>query len=1012
VVPLWDYSARDVLIRTPQLPATIAYVRSIYFAIAALALGWSHVTWAVNPEERLAEYEHVIWRSGDQGLAGRAYSVAQTADGYLWVGTLAGLYRFDGVRFTQWMKEEEGSPNGIVKLYLSTDRSLWITGTNKGLMRVRDQKLETIDPSGRVRSMTEDARGVIWYSKFNLQADTAELCSWSKGSEPHCLPSPSWLGEAIYSYADAIWVATATGLMRFRNGTFTKLPIAGLEKNAGAVSVSALLPDGQGGLFVGLGSGPGLGLVRLRDGTLTPVKFGDLDGSRLDVTSLFKDRRGALWIGTERDGVYRVHDDRVDHFAARADSTRFVFQFTEDHEGSIWFASEMGLERFSDRRVVTVAVGDDPNSMEVDGVSVARDGTLWVAGLGTLMRRRPGAREFSAPAVVPRRSQITSIFEDHTGGMWVGIQNSLTKLEGDRFIPLKLDTGAPLGLITSLAEDRVFNLWAVSLGPPRQILKIDPRTRHVTPVPNLPAASRVAADPAGGIYVAALNGDLVHVDSLGKQVVYPHPAGRSARIPQLSVTADGTVYVATSFGLEMLKNGRIEVLDTANGLPCKVLYDAIFDRYDNLWLYMQCGLVRISKEDFAKWLKDPAVVVTTLLMGPEDGADPFDAPFGGSARTPDGVLWFSNNKALQKADPDSIARAGNAPPVHIEQFAADGTHYDPNGPVKLPPLAGNIQIDYAGLSFVAPDKVRFRYKLDGFDTGWNDVGPRRQAFYTTLPPAHYRFQVIASDNHGVWNDVGASLSFELAPAFHQTAWFKLLCGVVALALFWLILQVRVRHVAGKIRLRQSIQYTERLRIARQLHDSLLQGMQGLMLRFSSAAQAVPNELPARRLLEELLDRSDEIIRQARHSIQDLREREKRSLELAQEITALGQELGSHEFAPVTVVTNGTPYELNSDTHDNLLLVAREAMLNAFKHADASAMEVQVDYLEAEIRILVRDDGRGIDESVAKNGREGHWGLHGMRERAAAIHGRLRILSKVGAGTEVEIVVPRVYAEAK
>ena len=219
-------------------------------------------------------------------------------------------------------------------------------------------------------------------------------------------------------------------------------------------------------------------------------------------------------------------------------------------------------------------------------------------------------------------------------------------------------------------------------------------------------------------------------------------------------------------------------------------------------------------------------------------------------------------------------------------------------------------------------------------------------------------------------------------------------------------------MADEVRLRQSIQYTERLRIARQLHDSLLQSAQGLMLRFSSATQAVPNELPVRRVLEELLDRSDDVITEAGHSIQDLREHEKRSLDLAQEITELDRELGIDKSVTVTVLTDGTPYKLNSDTHENVLLIVREAMLNSFKHAAARAMEVQIDYLKAAFKISVRDDGRGIDEKMVKDGREGHWGLRGMRERAAAIHGRLLILSKIGAGTEVVIVVPRIYASVK
>jgi signal transduction histidine kinase/ligand-binding sensor domain-containing protein len=988
----------------------IKHVRIVYLAIAALALSGSPETWALNPREGLSEYKHLIWRSGDQGLIGIATSVVQTADGYLWVGTTAGLFRFDGVRF----KEEENAPDYLVNLHRSTDGSLWISGfsaAGEGLMRVKDQKVQTIDPGARVRSIAEDKRGVIWYSKYNLQAGTVELCSWSRGSARHCLLSPYHLSSAICSIAGSIWLGSDTRLIHFRDGQFTDLKIPELASKTNQVGVETLLPDGRGGLFVG---GRGFGLERLTDNTLTPVRLGGLNGTRLRVMSLFKDRQGALWIGTENEGVYRIYSDQTDHYAAAADSMQAVSQIAEDNEGSMWFATRNGLERLSDRRVATLTDGDGFHSLEVDGVSVAKDGTLWIAGYDTLLTLRPGAHRFTAPAVLPPHTLTTSILEDHTGVMWIGINDSLTRLEGHRFTPLRLATGAPLGMIVSLAEDRAFNLWAVSLGPPRQILKIDRRTNHVTSIANLPAASRVVPDPAGGIYVAALNGDLVHVDALGRQMIYPHPAGRSGRIPQFSVTGDGTVYASAGFGLETLRDGKIQVLDTRNGLPCRALYDTIFDRYGNLWLDMQCGIVRIAKQNLGKWLRDPSVVVPTMLLDAEDGVDPWDAPFGGSARTPDGVLWFANHGSLQKVDPDSVARAGNPPPVHVEQFTADGKHYDTGEPIKLPPLTSNIQIDYAALSFVAPDKVQFRYKLDGFDRGWNDPGSRRQAFYTTLPPGNYRFHVIASNSNGVWNDVGADLSFELAAAFYQTVWFKLLCGVVTLALLWLILQVRVRQVANKVRLRQSIQYTERLRIARQLHDSLLQSVQGLMLRFSSAAQAVPGDLPVRRVLEELLDRSDDVIAEARHSIQDLREREKRSLELAQEIAALGQELGSDKSVPVpvTVLTNGKPYELNSDTHENVLLIAREAMLNSLKHASARAMEVQIDYLKAEFKISIRDDGRGIDETVIKHGREGHWGLHGMRERAAAIHGRLRVLSRVGAGTEVEIVVPRIYASAK
>jgi signal transduction histidine kinase/ligand-binding sensor domain-containing protein len=800
------------------------------------------------------------------------------------------------------------------------------------------------------------------------------------------------------------------GLVRFHDGAFTIFPITGLVLHTTAVA--ALSPDGQGGLLVG---GVALGLQVLKNGALTPVVLDGVDAARLHVSSLFLDTKGALWIGTPDEGVYRVADQRVDHYVGSVDSTKVVSQITEDREGSIWLVTKAGLEILSDRRVVNVVGDGDFHSVEVDGVSVARDGTLWVTGLGTLTTLPPGTHRFAVPSDVAATDQITSVFEDHTGVMWVGVNNSLTRLEGNKLVPLKLDGGAPLGMITSLAEDGDSNLWATSLGPPRQILKIDPRSLRVTPVPTLPSSNRVVADPTGGIYLAALNGDLVHVDAAGRQVTYPHLEGHSERIPQVLVNGDGGVYASTKFGLQTLINGRVQVLDTRNGLPCDVLYATVFDRHDNMWLYMQCGLVRVAKVDLAKWLSDSSTIVPTMLLDASDGVDAYDAPFGGAARTPDGVLWFANNSGLQKFDPDSLSHSGGPPPVHVERFMAEGKSYDLDAPIALPPTTGNVQIDYAGLNFAAPDRVRFRYKLDGFDTDWQDVGARRQAFYTTLPPASFQFHVSASENGGAWSDVGARLRFELAPAFHQTVWFKFLCALGIVALLWFVLKLRVRQVASNARLRQSIQYTERLRIARQLHDSLLQSVQGLMLRFSAAAHKLPSDLPGRRVFEELLDQSDDVIAEARRSIQDLREREKRSLELAQEITALGQELGGdesdHPPIAVTVVTNGQPYELNSDTHENVLLIVREAMLNSFRHSAARAMEVQIDYLKTDFKVTVRDDGRGMDDKTVENGRDGHWGLRGMRERVAAINGKLRILSKVGAGTEVELVVPRIRASA-
>jgi signal transduction histidine kinase/ligand-binding sensor domain-containing protein len=974
-------------------------------AMAAVALSLCHKAGAVDPSRPLDEYAHTVWKTGSDGLYGQPLTVAQSGDGYLWVGTSAGLFRFDGVRFRVWGQNEAGHPfDGPVDyLYSSADGSLWISTLYKGLSRLKGQRVETIGHYKVTWGTIEDRAGVIWFTNYDYSSGNHEVCYLGHNAVPHCRP----VQHGCYRLAllrGVIWCDGDTGLLRLDHGKQLFMPIAGMQSETGQDGVNTLIPDDRGGLYVGLDrTGPGLGLERLRGDRLTPVRVGALDGSRLRLLELFKDREGALWISTY-DGIYRIYKGRVDHLPMQ-DRDDPILRFAEDREGSIWATTGSGLERFSDSAVTTIrGLGG------VEGVTTSRDGTLWVSGSNTLLTLRPGSQTFTAPAKLPPNAQVTSVLEDHDGTMWIGIDDSLYALKAHRLSPLTSSTGNPLGMILSLTEDSAFNLWAVVHGPPRQVLKINEASRQIAPVATLPPASRVATDPAGGVYVAALNGDLVHVDSHGQERVYPHLDSRSDRISRLLVTSEGAVYAATHFGLETLNNGKLQTMDTRNGLPCDRVYDTVVDHSGNVWLYMLCGLVRIPKDQMLRWRKNPSAVLTEQVFDAEDGVESSDADFDGSAVTPDGTLWFADEGGLQKVDPNSVlVHKGPPPPVHIEHLAADGKQYSVYGPVNLPPLTHDIQIDYAGLSFIAPDKVRFHYKLEGFDENWKDVGARRQAFYTALPPGRYRFRVIASNKDGVWNTVGDSLSFVLAPAFYQTLWFRLFCGALVLALLWLVFQLRLRQVVAQVRTRQSAQYAERERIARTLHDTLLQSVQGLIWRFSAAVEQVPGDLPVRRNLQELLDRSDEVLAEARNSILDLREPGNRSLALAEEISALGNEVAANSGIPVTVLANGKPYMLNPEAYENTLLIVREALLNALKHAKARSLEVQADYLEHELKICVRDDGQGIDQDTLQHGRAGHWGLVGMRERSKSIHGKLRILSRAGAGTEVELVVPRVHA---
>jgi signal transduction histidine kinase/ligand-binding sensor domain-containing protein len=981
-------------------------VRIIFACIglAIVALGVCGKAAAVDPNRRLDEYAHTIWKTGDEGLFGEPESVAQTTDGYLWVGTSTALFRFDGARFALWGEHDVGRPfdGPVIDLYSSPDGSLWVSTAYKGLTRLKDHRAEAIDRSFRVLGITMDRTGAVWYATYDPLANRHDLCSYGHRDVPHCVRTPQPC-ITVASLGNTMWCGGETDLFHFDDGQLISLPIAGMESQTSQANVEALLPDDSGGLYVGVSiSGRGLGLEQYHGGRLLPFSTGGLDGTKLRVSALFKDREGSIWIGTYQ-GIYRIHSGQVDYLPMQSQWP--VHEFAEDSEGSVWAAGFGGLERFSDKPVVDMNVG------EVDGVFVYRSGALWVSGDNTFLMLPEGSKDFTAPTKLPPNSQFTSILEDHNGTKWVGINDSLYTLETRGFKPVTSATGKPLGMIASLAEDTAYNLWAVTLGPPRGILKIDEQSRRVTQIDSLPPASRVAADPAGGVYVAALDGNLVHVDSNGDDRVYSHLDGRSGRTSQLMVAGGGTVYASTPFGLETLRNGKLQIMDSHNGLPCDRVYETAVAHDGSLWLNMQCALVRIPKDEMARWRRNPSAVVRTHIFDAEDGATGGETPFNGVAVTPDGKLWFAGGTDLQQIDPQSIlSRNEPPPPVHIEQFAADGHQYPIYGYVRLPALTRDLQIDYSGLSFIAPDKVRFRYKLEGFDANWKDVGARRQAFYTALPPGNYLFRVIASNRDGAWNTVGDRLSFYLAPAFYQTLWFKLLCGALAVGLMWLIFHLRLRQVVAQVRTRQSAQYAERERIARTLHDTLLQSVQGLIWRFSAAAGRVPGELAVHQELQDLVARSDEVLAEARNSILDLREAGNRSLGLTEEISALGKDVVGDSGIQLTVLANGKPYLLNPDTYENAVLIVREALLNAVRHAKAKALEVQIDYLQHELRLCVRDDGAGIDQDTLQHGRAGHWGLLGMRERSKSIHGRLRILSKAGAGTEIELVVPRVYAE--
>jgi len=358
--------------------------------------------------------------------------------------------------------------------------------------------------------------------------------------------------------------------------------------------------------------------------------------------------------------------------------------------------------------------------------------------------------------------------------------------------------------------------------------------------------------------------------------------------------------------------------------------------------------------------------------------------------------------------------------VHIEQITANRRTYDPasavSGSLRLPPLVRDLEIDYTALSLVAPEKNRFKYMLEGYDTDWQDAGTRRQAFYTNLSPRRYRFRVQASNNSGVWNEAGVSLDFSIDPAWYQTPWFPAAAVVALFAVVWSLYRYRLHHLERQFGLRMEERVNERTRIARDLHDTLLQGFQGVLLKFSAASYMLPDHSPARDLLEQAVEQARKSIEEGRDAVQGLRTSTLASNDLARTIGTIGEELAAESLngrrPGFRIEVEGTPMDLAPLVRDEVCRIVVEALRNAFRHADAEQIEVAIHYEKRCLRVQVRDDGKGVDQSVlAAGGRDGHHGLKGMHERASLLRGKLEVWSKAGFGCEVELTVPAPVAYA-
>lgn len=994
-------------------------MKRVYCAASALALLFcAGPAVALDPAMRISQYAHTAWHMQDGVFGGAPHAITQTADGYIWIGTETGLVRFDGVRFVPWEPPDKRSAiSAVYSLLGGRDGTLWI-GSAAGLTALKDDRLINFpNARGRINTILEDYAGTVWVARSRTRADHAGgICQVASerlrcfgNSDGMSLPTADPLVE---DRLGNLWIGSSTELLRWSPKSWSAYFRKELKSYQGLPGVGALAVGQDQSIWVGSYSNQ-LGLRHIAGGVSERAVLPGIDASRLRVDTLFVDRHNSLWIGTNNDGLYRINGHQVDHFAKQDGLTgNSVDDIYEDVEENLWVVTATGLDVFRDIRVATVSTREGLWNDVAASVLAARDGSIWIGNDESLDVLRGNKLTSIRMSDGLPGHRVTSLWEDHKGRIWVGVDRALNIYEHGKFRSVPGSDGRPLGIITAISEDTDGNIWVVAVQAPGQrVFRIsDDRVMQEFNVSEIPETRVLAPDPRGGLWFGLYDGSLARYRGGKFEIVAKDlsPGG----VLSLAVDADGSVWAATRNGLFRWKQGVVKRLGLTNGLPCEQILAVIEDDEGALWLYSNCGVVSIAASELDRWWQHPKSKIQTRVFDALDGAQVALSTFLPQAsKSRDGRLWFTNGSIVQSVDPRHLNDNHHVPPVHIEQIFADGKTYPAGQALHLPTHTRDIEIDYTALSFRVPQKVRFRYKLEGRETEWQDAGTRRQAFFSDLAPGPYTFRVIACNNDGLWNEAGASIGFSITSAYYQTGWFRVLFAAFVLVSIWGVYRLRLSQIRREYSVRSEERVAERTRIARELHDTLLQNFHGLLLRFQGAYNHLPaRPEEARKALGVALDRGAEAITAARDSVQELRSPPSEADELSSAIAALSEELRVAQMEgpspAVEVEVEGGGRELRPILRDEIYRITAEALRNAFRHAQAERIDVAMRHGDHEFRIAVKDDGKGIDPAILKQGsRRGHWGLQGMRERAEAIGAVLEVWSSNGNGTEVSLRVP-------
>jgi len=992
--------------------------------LATAALLWCGCAGALSPDRRIKELHHTAWGPGQGAPLGGAVALAQTSDGYLWMAGPSGLFRFDGIVFerVELPHDPKLSSLSLFSAFAPRGGGLWVGFTFGGVALLKGGRWQIFSvadglPQSSPWQFAETPDGTLWVATGR---DLARFdgARWKMVGSQMGLPA----SDNPILFVDSqgtLWAGGGNSLFFLRPGEhqFRNQPVAApapwdgngmAESSTGTVWLDAgfdLVPVAQNPPPGNPGRSSYGGLAFDHDGTLWDPQTGlwriahpehpttgaalrvediadhytDADGlTSRAVRALLVDREGNVWVGTTH-GLDRFSEPSLEIPLQVAENVKVVPQIADagmapaDDAGGLWVTNGAdAVVRYQDGRMSPPII-----RQKVETLLRAADGTVWFGGRKALWRERQGQLQSVASPGPDRDTQ--ALAQDKSGGLWASILRSgVFRLKDGAWTPYGGITALPRGTAITIVRDRRDRLWF--------------------------------SYPDGS--VAVLDGERVrtYVVADGLQignVMANHP-GRIGH------------WLGGELGLARFDGERFYSIQSAPELPLDGVTGIVETPDGDLWLNGRAGIVHIAATELERSRLDPAYRVRGETLGAFDGVVGSSAmvrPLPTAIEAADGKLWFATTSGIYGIDPARRVHNRIPPPVLIRALTVAGYTIEPIPGLKLPAYTTAVRFDYLGLSLTAAEKVRYRYRLDGVDADWREVTAVRQALYTNLRPGHYIFRAIAANNDGVWNEQGAALDFSIARAYSQTTWFRAACAATVLLVLWALYQLRLRQIAKGFNARLEERVAERTRIARDLHDTLLQSFQGLLLLFQTARELLRTRpAEAEKILESAIDQTAQAITEGRDAVQGLRASTVERSDLAQAITTFGQELAAeasrHTSVGLQVGVAGTPRTLHSIVRDEIYQIASEALRNAFRHAEAKQIEVELRYDERQLRLRIRDDGKGIDSNfLTAKGRVGHFGLHGMRERAKLMGGKLTVWSGPKSGAEVELSIPAARAYA-